>query len=793
MDDEPEILNIVEQTIPENIETRESLSKEYRNIMRMLYPKLSSQFYCVPPVHFNNVSRQPYARAQKKPRSKTQGKPTPAVHVQSESKLETVKADDVQQRTLCALTALTAGFTGPGFILSNLKFLDYLNYTPYKKASQAVAGLPRPSDLDARGKPKSKDKTTKSGQNKVEGDWDVLMFQPDGLGIVLLEIKSVGEGADTNVAAEYNPLQMAEERVKQGLNQLEKGSSVISHIVSDRQPRVKVLRGLVLPNVRRDSLHQILKTLSPADLNKLGVDVVEDGLDCCLCKEDLPARGENGDVPEAILNRLRKWWSNMKRQLSAVDQVIDKHTYEHIVARFCGPLTTVRLYDPNKKLREVRTLRQATSLSADHFAAIVLTQQQVEVLDDLTLQHVHIMGAPGTGKSVLLQCKAVNWLQLKQPVIVVVGSVESAYISHHIYNALSKKGKLVSLFTACDKGASFDKHVEDVYSRHPYKQVLVIFDEFEARNMGRVFCNNHLNPNKLCVWSASAWVGECPRHEDEAYKLVQLDRVMRSPPRVQNLLRILQPTVRLRGTPCEIPVDPPCPPDLHPPPTYGLEVKLLSHAKHQATDIWDCKDCGKQLAHFLQRDLHLGLPPEMRKQCGRGESTLEHRDVLVLSAKLGWEAVNTKHEKPFVRALKKEATSINSEIQVEFANPTRSIKTHKFPRENKVVFARCDSVRGWESKVVVFVPHRGAMGTSDCIDLGAVVNGAGPHDDEASKSNSPVESEDSAAAHTDSEQVEIAAVSEDVKKAVATLSHASQEDAYTAISGTIALAVLFHF
>ncbi|KAK7490521.1 hypothetical protein BaRGS_00018307 [Batillaria attramentaria] len=225
---------------------RVKLCKEYKKIIRTLYPELNSRVYCVPPVHFNTVSYTPaqFSAATGGRGGARKGKTRAAEwHTQVDSRLEHVKADDAQHRTLRALKTLAADLLKePVFILSNLKFKDYLNYTPNKQASQTVARLPRRSELDSTGRPRADhgtagDKAAKG--DKVEGDWDVLLFHRDH-GIVLLEVKSVGEGQD--------PLTL--------------------------------------------------------ELDKLGVREVEKGLRCCLCQDDLPARGATGDIPPETKTRL---------------------------------------------------------------------------------------------------------------------------------------------------------------------------------------------------------------------------------------------------------------------------------------------------------------------------------------------------------------------------------------------------------------------------------------------------------------------------------------------------------
>ncbi|KAK7490515.1 hypothetical protein BaRGS_00018301 [Batillaria attramentaria] len=104
------------------------------------------------------------------------------------------------------------------------------------------------------------------------------------------------------------------------------------------------------------------------------------------------------------------------------------------------------------------------------------------------------------------------------------------------------------------------------------------------------------------------------------------------------------------------------------------------------------------------------MPPELHS--GRGVSRLDFRDVLVLSAVSRVGKPSTRnHEKPFVKALKKQ------NVLAEFCKPNQIARHKRIPHgQTKSFSSRCDSVLGWESKVVVFVPHRGAEGDHDVSD-----------------------------------------------------------------------------
>ena len=86
---------------------------------------------------------------------------------------------------------------------------------------------------------------------------------------------------------------------------------------------------------------------------------------------------------------------------------------------------------------ELRTLGEGVKETANRFAPvdIVLHPEQVDVLNE-SEPRVFISGPPGTGKSVLLLLKALDWLRIGKHVQIVSAHVESLTVSHLLLNQL---------------------------------------------------------------------------------------------------------------------------------------------------------------------------------------------------------------------------------------------------------------------------------------------------------------------------------------------------------------------
>ena len=70
--------------------------------------------------------------------------------------------------------------------------------------------------------------------------------------------------------------------------------------------------------------------------------------------------------------------------------------------RFCGPATTVELVTGGVPSKVVRSLGQAVAETGLQLSSLVLTPQQLDILDKPLGLSLFLQGPPGTGKSVML-------------------------------------------------------------------------------------------------------------------------------------------------------------------------------------------------------------------------------------------------------------------------------------------------------------------------------------------------------------------------------------------------------
>lgn len=85
---------------------------------------------------------------------------------------------------------------------------------------------------------------------------------------------------------------------------------------------------------------------------------------------------------------------------------------------------------------EVRTLAEALSEAGDRLSRLVLTPQQVALLASPE-PRVFVTGPPGTGKSIVLVLKGVQWLKEGEDVHVVSTFSNSLAVSSLIHHQMS--------------------------------------------------------------------------------------------------------------------------------------------------------------------------------------------------------------------------------------------------------------------------------------------------------------------------------------------------------------------
>lgn len=282
------------------------------------------------------------------------------------------------------------------FILSEHHFEDYLNKSD---VLAEAAQLPGPSAIDT------------SQTREPRGEADIVLLHRRH-GVLLGEIKAVGRWHAIHEKREA-PDSAVVDRLKTCLQQLFKSEKVVRNRLSDIAPGFTVRKTVFLPFVNRVQLTRVLaaETKLLQDLCQCleaGDATVDAVLELCVYDEQLSDPDTYWHVTQDTLGKLTTWWEH--RMATDQPPLWDDKLYLDIVARFVGPASTVSVYCIVHPRVEVRTAGQAVAELGRRLSYLVLTEQQMCVLTkDLLL--VCITGPPGTGKTVLLALKALQWLR----------------------------------------------------------------------------------------------------------------------------------------------------------------------------------------------------------------------------------------------------------------------------------------------------------------------------------------------------------------------------------------------
>ncbi|PVD36597.1 hypothetical protein C0Q70_03582 [Pomacea canaliculata] len=161
---------------------------------------------------------------------------------------------------------------------------------------------------------------------------------------------------------------------------------MLRHLVSDLAPDLTIRVSLVLPNVTRQDIMQALcgdNDLKTSLGQCLGSrPLPADLADLCLCSDDLSHYATPWDVTPDVLEKMSRWWHKLVVS-SKRDPLMDFDLYDNLLARFCGPATTVTVPCVTKPRMSLKTLPEAVSTAGEIFAQITLHHHQVELLQDM--------------------------------------------------------------------------------------------------------------------------------------------------------------------------------------------------------------------------------------------------------------------------------------------------------------------------------------------------------------------------------------------------------------------------
>ncbi|KAL8560829.1 hypothetical protein ACOMHN_032941 [Nucella lapillus] len=319
--------------------------------------------------------------------------------------------DEVMQRSLACVRALTDHLKEPMVVLLQMQHDNYLNKSCY---AAAAAHYPRPCDLETKLK---------------RGDFDLLFLHRER-GLVVAEIKSVGwrPGGEQDDATVVK-------KVRQAVDQLVKARTVLSHLVSDLHPLPRITPTLILPNVPSNRLKGLLRQHEQlaADLCAcFSQPSLDDAINLCLCSEQMTSLQRPADVTPHILQQLTGWWRPLLAS-GGTTPGCSPEIYELLVARFCGPASTVQVHCVRPPRLEFRTLGHAVQEVGERMVEFVLFPEQLALLQELDEECVYLSGPPGTGKTLLLMLVALQWSRAGRQVHVVSTGTFSEAATHLLY------------------------------------------------------------------------------------------------------------------------------------------------------------------------------------------------------------------------------------------------------------------------------------------------------------------------------------------------------------------------
>ncbi|KAK7116581.1 uncharacterized protein [Littorina saxatilis] len=556
--------------------------------------------------------------------------------------------DQTQQRVLHCLRHFSEEQQEPEvmFVLSNLRFEDYLNEPCFAAAAKT---LPRPVDLKK--------------QEQDRGDFDVLIIHRVH-GILACEIKSVSARNSSQPMTEQKVEKKVKTKVDRAIKQLVKSGDVLKHLVSDIPGQIPIRKALILPNVSATQLTQVLNS-SPQllqDLRQcLGVAEDSDPVPLCLTSDGLSDTATPHLITRDVLLQLRQWWN--ARVVGVKTASLSDDLYLNLLTRFAGPATVVKVFcsvRPHRRSMDlIRTEGEAALETRKRFTQIMLTHHQVKILQR-NRQLVFLTGPPGVGKTIMLVLKAKELVRAGMHVDVVSSWGPSLTMSHSIVHQLKQM----------EPAAADRVHLHEFDLREGQAEDTAVRTLVEASNSRQCetpciiadeVCCDSINASKfeklvdqllarfpnLIFWAA------CFQHKYRPTSLIEekLTQALRSPPSVVREVQasdlfLLGDIYRYTeaetggaeaetggaeaetgGAQSEKTL--PCQPHCDGPAPCYMSHEGEGHETGRKPR--ECIQCGRDVARVLTEDLHVGVAVAGTTE-GTHRPSLRYLDVLVLTS-----------------------------------------------------------------------------------------------------------------------------------------------------------------
>lgn len=193
------------------------------------FPNLDSSSYFVPPVHLNHVPMT----------SKAIGcRNVQVLGAQSgqtsNSQASDARHDAARQQVLFCLQKMANQNGEILFGISQLKFGQYLREPCY---AAAAAHLPLSANLPPKLPP-----------NWKQGDFDILLIH-QLYGFVVCKVKSWGGNVKELSMSQQDLDKNMKKKLKEAASYLNKAKAMLSHLVSDIAPDLRITKAIVVPNI----------------------------------------------------------------------------------------------------------------------------------------------------------------------------------------------------------------------------------------------------------------------------------------------------------------------------------------------------------------------------------------------------------------------------------------------------------------------------------------------------------------------------------------------------------------
>ncbi|XP_025112343.1 uncharacterized protein LOC112575043 isoform X2 [Pomacea canaliculata] len=564
---------------PENKEIK-FLHKSWLQWVEATFPDLDSRAYFLPPVYFNRVPMavlsivgQDVLMLQSKTPTAAAAAVAAVAQMSFRVQDSDVRDDAARQRVLFCLQEMFKLSREGLFAISQLRFEDYLSDPPY---AAKAAQIPLPHK---------------------KGVFGILLVHQH-YGVVVCEVKSLG------LNFSYNDINnQIKKKLQQCVSQLDKAEAMLSHLVSDIAPGLRITKTIAFPNLTTqqvqqailndDKLNQELSTcLRTTDRNNVA------GL--FLTSDQLSNSTTPWDVSSDVMKKLENWWQH-RVTADGHDSHMSSDIYKKLMTRFCGPATNVTVQYTSSIRHCVKTLGQAVWWTGErNTAAITLFPEQVQLLSERS-SRLFVAGPPGTGKTVVLQLKGVEWLQCGDVYIVStwVSSRAACTLLHdQLLKHASSDSKVILKQYNFKSGTDVENAVKELSEATDRKPLMVIADEVGPDGSGfKTFCEQLQDKlPHLHLWAASCYHGYSP----QGWPVEYLTKSLRCPPAV--VREVKQASEIERGN--VLGYSERCVPD-H---TDGPPVKRLYHRGqgHSGDLPVDCGKCGEEVASFLH-SLQVGV------------------------------------------------------------------------------------------------------------------------------------------------------------------------------------------